>query len=170
MFFKMRAQNDQEEGSGQDFYSYKPEHFPQLTLDQLDAETRPLGEDIVKTWTAGLLGPYNVMLRSPVMRKHLKGLMDYFRFESTLPPRLKEFAILIQAQLRASDVQWFSHYPAALKAGPAHSVVDDLKENIRPRNMRPEERAVYDVCVGMSTKKEISDELFHYARTMLGEK
>ena len=40
--------------------------FPQLTLEQLNDQQRPLGEKIVKISSVGLGGPYNPMLRSPV--------------------------------------------------------------------------------------------------------
>jgi 4-carboxymuconolactone decarboxylase len=83
--------------------------------------------------------------------------------------RLSEFAILIQARLWTSQVEWFAHYPIALRNGLAAHIADDLKENIRPRDMQPDEAAVYDVCMTMSTQHKISDELFQHAKNVLGE-
>ena len=51
---------------------------------------------------------------------------------------------------------------------PAH-VADDIKAGIRPRNMQPDEAAVYDVCTTMTRDHEISDELFNSAKAVLGE-
>ena len=148
----------------------KPKRFPQLTLEQLDPQARPLGEEIMKISSVGLGGPYNPMLRSPVMADRLKRLLDYLRFNTSLPIRLNEFAILIQGRLWTSQVEWYAHYPLALKAGLPASVADDLKANIRPRGMKPDEEVVYDVSMEMSTKHEISDELFNKAKVLLGEK
>jgi 4-carboxymuconolactone decarboxylase len=146
-----------------------PKRFPQLTLEQLDPQARVLGEEIMRISSVGLGGPYNPMLRSPVMADRLKRLLDYLRFNTSLPTRLNEFAILIQGRLWTSQVEWYAHYPLALKAGLPASVADDLKANIRPRGMKPDEEVVYDVSMDLATKHEISDELFNKAKTVLGE-
>jgi 4-carboxymuconolactone decarboxylase len=143
--------------------------FPQITIDQLDPQGRATAEEILKISSVGLGGPYNPMLRSPVMAERLKRLLDYLRFNTSLPTRLNEFAILIQARLWTSQVEWYAHYPIALKAGLPASVADDLKANIRPRGMQPDEEVVYEVCMTLSTQHAISDELFHKAKTLLGE-
>lgn len=146
-----------------------PQRFPQLTLEQLDPQARALGEEIMRISSVGLGGPYNPMLRSPVMADRLKRLLDYLRFNTSLPTRLNEFAILIQGRLWTSQVEWYAHYPLALKAGLPASVADDLKANIRPRGMKPDEEVVYDVSMELSTRHEISDELFYKAKAILGE-
>jgi 4-carboxymuconolactone decarboxylase len=146
-----------------------PKRFPQLTMENIPASSRTLAQEIVAISSVGLAGPYNVMLRSPVFADRMKRLLDYLRFETSLPKRLNEFAILIQGRLWTSQVEWFAHYPLALKAGLRASVADDLKANIRPRDMQPDEEAVYDVCMTMSEKHEISTELFNRAKTVLGE-
>ena len=148
----------------------KPKRFPQLTLEQVDPQARALAEEIMKISSVGLGGPYNPMLRSPVMADRMKRLLDYLRFNTSLPTRLNEFAILIQGRLWTSQVEWYAHYPLALKAGLPASVADDLKANIRPRGMQPDEEAVYDVCMELSTKHAISDELFYKAKAVLGER
>jgi len=147
----------------------KTKRFPQITLEQLDQQAQVLAKEILGFSSVGLGGPYNPMLRSPVMADRLKRLLDYLRFTSSLPLRLNEFAILIQGRLWTSQVEWFAHYPLALKAGLPASVADDLKANIRPRDMQPDEEVVYDVSMEMSTKHRISDELFYRAKEILGE-
>jgi 4-carboxymuconolactone decarboxylase len=147
----------------------KPKRFPQLTLETVAPEARPLAEEIIKISSVGLAGPYNVMLRSPVMADRMKRLLDYLRFNNSLPPRLSEFAILIQGRLWTSNVEWYAHYPLAIKAGLPESVAADLKANIRPRDMAPDVAVVYDVCMDMSTKHAISDALFERAKATLGE-
>lgn len=69
--------------------------FPQLTMDQLNEQQRPLGEAIMKVSSVGLSGPYNPMLRSPVMGERMFALLEYLRFNTSVPRRLNELAILI---------------------------------------------------------------------------
>ena len=49
----------------------KEPRFPQLTMDQLDEKQKPLGEQIMKVSSVGLGGPYNPMIRSPVLGQRL---------------------------------------------------------------------------------------------------
>ena len=143
--------------------------FAQITLDSLPDETKPLAQEILDISSLGLAGPYNVMLRSPVFARRFKDLLDYLRFNSSLPKRLSEFAILIQGRLWSSQVEWHAHYPIALKAGLSASVAADLKNNQRPRDMTEDEAIVYDVCMSLSTQHKIDDELFNRAKLILGE-
>ena len=109
------------------------------------------------------------MLRSPEFAERMKRLLDYLRFNTSVPTRLNEFAILIQGNLWKSQVEWSAHYSMALKAGLSKEVADDLKNGIRPRNMQPDEAVVYDLLSEMNTKHEISDSTFAQAKKILGE-
>jgi 4-carboxymuconolactone decarboxylase len=141
--------------------------FPQLTLEQLTDQQRPLAEEIMKVSSIGLAGPYNPMLRSPMMAERLFRLLDYLRFNTSLPRRLNEFAILIQGRLWTSQVEWYAHYPLAIKAGLSEQVAADLKEGRRPRGMQPDEELVYDLCMELSTAHVVSDATFERARELL---
>jgi len=147
----------------------KPPRFPQLQPDQLNDQQRPLGEQILKVSSIGLTGPYNLLLRSPVMGERTLELLDYLRFHSSVPRRLNEFAILIQARLWTSQIEWGAHYPMALKAGLSQAVADELKEGKRPTSMTPEDAAVYDFCMEASSTHGVSDATFERARQFLSE-
>lgn len=138
--------------------------FPQVTLEQLDGPARQLGEEIMKISSVGLAGPYNPMLRSPPMADRLFRLLDYLRFNTSVPRRLNEFAILIQGRLWTSQVEWYAHYPLALKAGLAESVAADLKAGRRPAHMQADEAVVYDLCMELATTHQVSDATFARAR------
>src|SRR5215470_2240006 len=147
----------------------KEPRFPQLTMAQLNDEQRPLGEAIIKISSVGIAGPYNPMLRSPAFGQRMFDLLDYLRWHSSVPPRLNEFAILITGRLWRSQVEWYAHGPLALKAGLSPMIIADLKANKRPATMQPDEAAVYDFVMELSTRHEVSDETFTRARMLLGE-
>src|SRR5438132_10552091 len=147
----------------------KEPRFPQLTMDQLDEKQKPLGEQIMKVSSVGLGGPYNPLLRSPVLGQRLFDLFDYLRWHTSVPLRLNEFAILIIGRQWRSQVEWFAHAPLAIKAGLAPEIVTELKANKRPANMKPDEAVVYDFVTELSAKHQVSDETFKRARELLGE-
>ncbi|MBO0750492.1 MAG: carboxymuconolactone decarboxylase family protein [Bradyrhizobiaceae bacterium] len=147
----------------------KEPRFPQLTMAQLSDPQRPLGEAIMKISSVGIAGPYNPMLRSPVFGQRMFDLLDYLRWHSSLPMRLNEFAILITGRLWRSQVEWYAHRPLALKAGLSADVIADLKANRRPAAMEPDEAAVYDFVMELSTRHAVSDPTFARAKSLLGE-
>jgi 4-carboxymuconolactone decarboxylase len=147
----------------------KEPRFPQLTLDGLNDQQRPLGEKIMKISSVGLGGPYNPMLRSPVYAQRMYDLLDYLRWHTSVPTKLNEMAILIISRQWRSQVEWFAHAPLAKKAGLADSIIADLKANRRPAGMSPDEEVVYDFVTELTMKHAVSDELFDRAKTLLGE-
>jgi 4-carboxymuconolactone decarboxylase len=147
----------------------KEPRFPQLTMDQLTDKQKPLGEQITKVSSVGLGGPYNPLLRSPVLGQRMFDLLHYLRWETSVPLRLNEFAILIIGRQWRSQVEWLAHAPLAVKAGLSPDIVAELKANKRPSNMPPEEAVVYDFVTELTTKHEVSDETFNRAKELLGE-
>jgi 4-carboxymuconolactone decarboxylase len=109
------------------------------------------------------------MLRSPIFGQRMLDLLHYLRWQTSVPLRLNEFAILITGRLWRSQVEWFAHAPLAIKAGLSPKIVADLKANKRPDDMQPDEAAVYDFVTELSTKHEVSDDTFDRAKRLLGE-
>src|SRR5258705_8215373 len=82
----------------------KESRFPQLTMDQLDEKQKPLGEQIMKVSSVGLGGPYNPMIRNPVVRQKLYDLFYYLRWQTSVPTKLNQFALLIIGRQMTSQV------------------------------------------------------------------
>jgi 4-carboxymuconolactone decarboxylase len=149
--------------------SGKEPRFPQLTMAELNDAQRPLGEAIMKISAVGIAGPYNPMMRSPVFGQRMFDLLAYLRWNTSVPLRLNEFAILIIGRQWRSQVEWFAHGPLALKAGLSPQIIAELKANKRPSNMAPDEAVVYDFVTELTTRHAVSDETFARAKKLLGE-
>ena len=147
----------------------KEPRFAQLTMDQLNEQQRPLAEQIMKVSSVGIGGPYNPMLRSPVFGQKMFDLLRYLRWDTSVPLKLNEFAILIIARQWRSQVEWFAHAPLAVKAGLSPELVADLKAGRRPSNMPAQEAAVYDFVTELTTGHAVSDATFARAKELLGE-
>src|SRR5215472_16781284 len=147
----------------------KEPRFPQLTKEQLTNAQKPLADEILKVSSVGLGGPYNPLLRSPVLGQRMFDLLHYLRWETSVPLKLNEFAILIIGRQWRSQIEWFAHAPLAIKAGLAPAIVNELKANKRPSSMTPEESAVYDFVTELTTARAVSDETFKRAQQLLGE-
>jgi 4-carboxymuconolactone decarboxylase len=147
----------------------KQPRFSQLTMDQLDEKQKPLGEQIMKVSSVGLGGPYNPMIRSPVLGQRLYDLFYYLRWQTSVPTRLNEFAILIIGRQWRSQVEWFAHAPLAAKAGLSVDIIAELKQGRRPSKMAEDEALTYDFVTELTTTQKVSDETFARAKQVFND-
>src|ERR1700731_4392946 len=147
----------------------KEPRFPQLTMDQLSDAQKPLGEQIMKVSSVGLGGPYNPMIRSPVLGQRLYDLFYYLRWQTSVPTKLNEFAILIIGRQWRSQVEWYAHAPLAAKAGLSPEIIAELKANKRPSGMAEDEAVVYDFVTELTTTQKVSDETYARAKKIFND-
>ena len=142
----------------------KEPRFPQLTMDQLSEAQKPLGEQIMKISSVGIGGPYNPLMRSPVLGQRMFDLLHYLRWETSVPTKLNEFAICIIGRQWRSQVEWAAHAPLAQKAGLSPEILAELKANKRPSGMAEDEAVVYDFVTELTTTHVVSDETYARAK------
>src|ERR1700754_2514529 len=147
----------------------KEPRFPLLTMDQLSEAQKPLGEQVMKISSVGIGGPYNPIMRSPVLGQRLYDLFYYLRWETSVPTKLNEFAILIIGRQWRSQVQWFAHAPLAAKAGLSANIIAELKANKRPSGMAEDEAVVYDFVTELTTTQKVSDETYARAKKIFSD-
>jgi len=148
------------------------ERFSELRLDQLTAEQQKMAT-ILKTPPRNSeinTGPFNAYARSPGLGLLLLQVSDYVRFNSSLPPRLSEFAIMIAARQWSQPYEWRAHYPLAIKGGLDRQILVDLGAGTRPQGMKEDETALYDFCTELYRDKDVSDAAFKAALAKFGER
>ena len=147
----------------------KEPRFPDLKREQMtDAQKRVYGS-IAGGPRGGVRGPFGPLLRSPELTDRVQKLGEYLRFNTSLPARLNEFAIIVNARFWGSKYEWYAHKPLAIQGGLAESIPDALAQNKRPANMKPDEELVYDFCTTLHREHFVGDELFNRAVAVLGE-
>jgi 4-carboxymuconolactone decarboxylase len=113
--------------------------------------------------------PYRAYIRSPELASRLSALSDYLRWNSSLPPRLSELAILITAREWTAQYEWFAHYPLALKGGLDPQVADAIAAGKRPDGMKDDEAALYDLATALYRDRKVSDPVYKAALEKFGE-
>ena len=146
-----------------------PPRFPKITMEQLDAEQQAVASEALKQSSAGLGGPYGMLIKSPELLKRYLLMTDYLRQKTSLPHRLNEMAILLEARLWDAQYEWWAHEPLARKAGVSDAIIEDLRAGKRPAAMQPDEAVVYDVVTEILNKRQLSDATFARAKQTLGE-
>src|SRR6201992_956616 len=147
----------------------KEPRFPQLTMDQLSDAQKPPGEQIMKISSVGIGGPYNPLMRSPVLGQRLFDLFHYLRWETSVPTKLNEFAIIIVGRQWRSQVEWFAHAPLAAKAGLSADIIAEVKEGKKPSKMAEDEALVYDFVTELTTTQKVSDETYARAKKIFND-
>jgi len=104
-----------------------------------------------------------------VMGQRMFDLLYYLRWNSSVPLRLNEFAILIIGRQWRSQVEWFAHAPLAIKAGLSPDIVATLKTQKRPEKMAEDEALVYDFVTELTQNKSVSEATFARARKVFSE-
>jgi 4-carboxymuconolactone decarboxylase len=98
-----------------------------------------------------------------------RAMGDYLRFNSVLPPRLSEFAILITARTWTQNYEWDAHSQLALQGGLSADIVKAVAEGRRPEKMAADEDVLYTFCDELHRNQSISDATYARAVTTFGE-
>ena len=152
--------------------AYADERFSELRLDQLTPEQQQMAVHLKTPPRNSALngGPFNAYARSPGLGLLLLQVSDYVRFNSSLPPRLSEFAIMIAARQWSQPYEWRAHYPLAIKGGLDRQILVDLGAGARPQGMKEDEAALYDFCTELYRDKNVTDAAFKAALAKFGER
>src|ERR1700716_1361124 len=146
--------------------------FPPLNVENLTPPQKAWAETIAPPPRNAKITnpPYRAYVRSPDLAPRLSALSDYLRWNTSLPPRLSELAILITARQWTAQYEWFAHYPLALKAGLDPKVAADIAAGKRPDNMKDDEAALYDLATALYRDKKVSDPIYKAALAKFGER
>lgn len=109
--------------------------FPELAPGAMSPAQARVAQSIVSGPRGKLIGPFNAWLRSPELADRLQKVGEYIRFNSSLPTRLNELAILITARSWGSQFEWWAHAKFALDAGLSQDIVDAIAAGQRPDKM-----------------------------------
>jgi len=146
--------------------------FAPLKADELSPSQKAWADMIAAPPRNAKFGnpPYRAYIRNPDLAPRLSALSEYLRWNTTLAPRLSEFAILITARQWTAQYEWFAHYPLALKAGLDPKILGDLAAGRRPDTMRDDEAALYDLVTALYRDKKVTDLIYKAAADKFGER
>jgi 4-carboxymuconolactone decarboxylase len=140
-----------------------------LAPDQMTAAQRSVHEAIASGPRKGVRGPLAVWLHRPELASHAQALGRYCRYETALPPRLSELAILVIARIWGSEYEWYAHKPIALDAGVSPEIVEAIRTRAAPVFDDAAQAAVHGFVVQLHEDRRVSDAVYAEAVAQLGE-
>jgi 4-carboxymuconolactone decarboxylase len=145
------------------------ERLPPLADATLSAEQRQVVDAITQGPRGRVGGPFIALLRSPELCQRTQMLGEYLRYESVVPQRLRELAILATARHWRQNFEWSTHAPLAESAGLPRALIDALAKGPSPVPQAADEAAVLGFCDELHRNHAVSDAAYDRARAVLGE-
>ena len=114
-------------------------------------------------------GPYHLWLHSPDLMDKVSPLSNYFRFDCSLPVKLREFGILVTARYWDAQYSWNAHVGKARAAGVPDDVIRDLAAKKKPQFQSDDERVFYTFAMEVLENHFVSEKTFAEARKLFGQ-
>ena len=142
--------------------------LPPLDPDALTGRQREVFDQITQDPRRGAHGPLTALLLQPEVADRVQALGARLRFQSTLPPRLRELAVLVTARFWGAGYEWDAHAPIAQKEGVPTAVIEAIADGRQPDFDDARDAAVYRFCSEMLETHEAGDETYADVLDALG--
>lgn len=141
-----------------------------IEVEKLDAEQLRVYEAVVAGPRGGVRGPVPFWLKSPGLADPAQRLGAFLRFQSSLPAKLRELAILVTARATTAQYEWYMHRPLAEKAGLAPAVADAIAARAEPAFADEDEALTYALAASLSRTHGLDEALFRRGLGRFGER
>jgi alkylhydroperoxidase family enzyme len=116
-----------------------------------------------------LHGPFNVMLMSPGIGTALQELGSVIRYDSSLPARAREIAILELARVRSSEFEWYAHRGVGEQVGLTAAELSSLRAGTDAPTFTPAEALVRDLVRELVLERDLDDAAYGRGVEALGQ-
>ena len=99
---------------------------------KMSAEQRTIHDRVASDPCGAVRGPLALWLHRPQLADKAQALGRYCRYETCLPPRLSELAILTTARIWAAAYEWQAHLQPARDVGLSEEAIMALGEDTTP--------------------------------------
>lgn len=114
-------------------------------------------------------GPFELLIRSPEVCRHLQRLGEYLRWGSSLSPAVSELAICLTARHIRANYEWHAHCPLAVEAGVPAAAMEAIRTGGTPQFAAADQALVYKLVTELIDTKRLSDASFNEAIAAFGE-
>jgi 4-carboxymuconolactone decarboxylase len=143
--------------------------YRELSSAEMSAPQKAVVDEIVSGKRGRFGGPFQILVRSPEVCKHLSRLGEYLRWGSSLSPALSELAICLTARHIRANYEWHAHAPLAVEGGVPEAAIEAIRTGARPHFDAEDQALVYRLVSELIDTKRLSDASFAEAIAAFGE-
>ena len=140
--------------------------LPEIT--DMTEDQRQVADAIRASKRGVVQGPLIAWLHSPALADRAQALGAFCRYDTSLPPRLSELAIITVGAYWQAGFEWHVHAPIAIAAGLDAAAVEALRTGDTPHFEAEDEQAVWRFVHHLLHDKAVSDATYRTAADTLG--
>ncbi|SEA92758.1 carboxymuconolactone decarboxylase family protein [Paraburkholderia sartisoli] len=134
--------------------------LPDFDPSRATPEQKAVLDEILSGPRGNLNGPFLGWIHSPELAQHAQRLGAFCRYQTGLPLRLSELAILVTAQRWQAQAEWYIHHPIALEAGVPEAVAEAIRNGQRPAFDNTDDALIFDFASELYETKRVSDAIY----------
>ena len=138
-----------------------------ITKDQIPEAAHAAFDSIAATRNR-VGGPFAVLMHSPEVAARAAHLGTYVRFESTLPPAIRELATSVAAHVCECAYEWAAHETQARTAGIPDAVIEPVPNDGDVDVLDAAHALVIHYGREILTRHRVDDATFEAARARYG--
>ena len=142
--------------------------IPLLSADGLTPEQRIVYDRIVAGPRKAIVGPLRAALHNPELAERWQQLGALLRYGTSLPPRIKELAIIVTARRWNSSLEWQIHEQAARAAGLPGSTIDAIRDAQAPPLEDADDAAAYEFVRELQTTGRVPESAYQKVHERFG--
>ena len=136
--------------------------LPPLHFDDMNEDQRRVAGDIQSS-RGTVRGPFEVWLQSPELAQRAQQLGMFSRYNTSLPKRLSELAILLTARQWTAQFEWAVHVNEARKAGLAEPIIAAIQAGEPPADLAEDEALLVDFVAELYATRKMSQPTYERA-------
>lgn len=147
--------------------------MPRINLpkpESMNAEQRQVYDKIVSGPRGRVQGPLRAVILNAELADRWQALGALLRYNTSLPPRQSELAILVTGRACQSPFEWYAHRKEAEKIGISAEIIDALLAQAMPEGLSDDDRAVVAFAQELNRFKSVSDATYADALARFGDR
>lgn len=146
------------------------ERLPTFQMSDATPAQKAVLDEILSGPRGNLNGPFLGWIHSPELAQHAQRLGAFCRYNTGLPLRLSELAILVTAARWRAQAEWYIHYPIALEAGVREADAESIRQGRRPEFADPDDALIHDFASELYDARRVSDATYAKAAERFGHR
>lgn len=137
--------------------------------DTMSAEQMEVYNAVISGPRGTVVGPLRAALLNPVLADRWQKFGETLRYNTGLPKRISELAIIATARRWNSDLEWIIHAKAALEGGLPDDVVTAIQRCESPSFKAQDEAEVYEFARQILETGKVEENTYDQVKARWGD-
>jgi 4-carboxymuconolactone decarboxylase len=134
--------------------------IPLFSADNMTPEQERVYKKIVDGPRDAVVGPLRASMHRPELADRWQQFGEILRFDTSLPARLNELAILVTARRWNAQLEWEIHEKAGLAAGLTAASLDAIRDGRPPEFDQADEEEVYEFTRTLQQYGNVPEDIY----------